>query len=316
MWNMLAKLLRHEHNHAFLIKHFGDAEVIKSWFDSTTAFHEQLHCGHGHCGGRRVCEMPNGEILAVCNDGTTSCPDLHISNNDRRLHTLSLKKIAGLIANSTNEISVSKDIQTINDNSSCIRVGHYIPRGTIRYPVFFGVDIHNGDLEGIINHVIGLDRSAVLLMPSIDNIGQPKINAIRAKGSALIGLQDLTNTDILIDTGKASEVFSSFHEGQEDPMPEVSCVLFPTPADAEWSNITILSSLMGIIRFMSLATLVTIGFLRFIISPRWAWQMAERLLLINNGIYWKALRMSEASSHGTTQKPLAYGSLPVVNGGE
>lgn len=37
MWNMLAKLPRHEHNHAFLIKHFGDAELVKSWFDSTTA---------------------------------------------------------------------------------------------------------------------------------------------------------------------------------------------------------------------------------------------------------------------------------------
>ncbi len=239
MWNMLAKLPRHEHNHAFLIKHFGDTEVVKSWFDSTTAFDEQLHCDHGHCGGRRVCEMPNGKVLAVCNDDTTSCPDLHISNNDRRLHTLSLKKIASLIADSTNEISVLKDIQTIDGTSSCIRVGLYIPRGTIRYPVFFGINIHDGDLEGIINHVIGLDGSAILLMPSIDNISQSKINAIRAKGSALIGLQDLANTDTLIDTTKALEEFSAFHEDQEDPMPEVSCVLFPTPADAEWSNITI-----------------------------------------------------------------------------
>ncbi len=72
-----------------------------------------------------------------------------------------------------------------------------MPRGTIRYPVFFGIDIHDGDLEGTVNHVIGLDGTAILLMPSIDNISQSKINAIRAKGSDLIGLQDLTNADML-----------------------------------------------------------------------------------------------------------------------
>jgi len=236
MWNMLAKLPRHEHNHAFLIKHFGDAELVKSWFDSTTAFDEQLHCDHGHCGGRRVCEMPNGKMLAVCNDDTTSCPDLHISNNDRRLHTLSLKKIAGLIADSTNELSVSKDIQTIDGTSSCIRVGHYMPHGTIRYPVFFGVDIHDGDLEGIISHVIGLDGSAILLMPSIDNISQSKINAIRAKGSDLIGLQNVQGENCLLDTEKALQSFNAFFEAIKDPDPEIECKKFSTPSGASWDK--------------------------------------------------------------------------------
>lgn len=239
MWKTLAKLPRHEHNHAFLVRHFGQTEIIKSLFDSTTVLDDNLHCENGCCCGRRICEMPNGKLLAVCNDDSSNCPELVISNNDRRIFSLNLKKIAALVAELTQNISVFKDVQTIDGTSSCIRVGHYIPRGTIRYPVFFGVDIHDGDLESIINHVIGLDGSAILMMPSIDNISQSKINAIRAKGSALISLQDLTNTDTLIDTAKALEAFSAFHEDQEDPMPEVSCVLFPTPADSEWSNITI-----------------------------------------------------------------------------
>ncbi|GFZ79915.1 hypothetical protein RLOatenuis_1330 [Rickettsiales bacterium] len=83
MWNTLAKLPRHEHNHTFLIRHFGNADIIKSWFDSRTSLDEHLHCDHGHCGGRRVCEMPDDKMMAVCNDDSSGCPGLQISNNDR-----------------------------------------------------------------------------------------------------------------------------------------------------------------------------------------------------------------------------------------
>ncbi len=34
MWKTLAKLPRHEHNHAFLVRHFGQTEIIKSLFES------------------------------------------------------------------------------------------------------------------------------------------------------------------------------------------------------------------------------------------------------------------------------------------
>ena len=238
MWNMLATLPRHEHNHAFLLRHFGNAEIIKSWFDSTTSLDDQLHCDHGHC-SRRVCKMPDGKLMALCNDNSFNCPDLPISNNDRRLHALNLKKIAGSIADLTREVSVFKDIQAVDGCTSTIRIGHYIPRGTIRYPVFFGIDTYDGDLEAIINHLLGLDGPAILFLPSVDQVGQAKINAIRATGSTLIGLQDLASEENLIKTQKASESLQAFHENQEDPMPDVDCVPFPTPAGAEWSHISI-----------------------------------------------------------------------------
>lgn len=236
MWKTLAKLPRHEHNQAFLVRHFGQTEIIKSLFDSTTVLDDNLHCENGCCGGRRICEMPNGKLLAVCNDDSSNCPDLVISNNDRRIFSLNLKKIASLIAQLTQDISVFKDVQTIDGTSSCIRVGHYVPRGTIRYPVFFGIDIHDGDLEGIINHVIGLDGSAILLMPSIDSISQSKINVIRAKGSDLIGLQNLQSENCLLDTEKALQSFNAFFEAIKDPDPEIECKKFSTPSGASWDK--------------------------------------------------------------------------------
>lgn len=212
IWKKLSKLPRHEHNQAFLIKHFGQEEIIDLMFDGTTVLDDKIHCENGCCSGRRICKMRNGKLLAVCNNNSSNCPDLVISNNYRRIFSLNLKKIASLIAQLTQDISVFKDVQTIDGTSSCIRVGHFVPRSTIRYPIFFGTDVHDGDLESIINHVIGLDGAAILLMPSIDNINPFKITAIRAKGYALIGLQDLASTDELIDTTKALEAFSAYDE--------------------------------------------------------------------------------------------------------
>lgn len=212
IWKKLSKLPRYEHNQAFLIKHFGQEEIINFMFDSTTVLADKIHCENGCWNGRRICKMPNGKLLARCNDNSSNCPDLEISNNYRRIFSLNLKKIASLIAQLTQDIFVFKDVRTIVDTPSCIRVGYFVPHSTIRYPIFFGIDVYDGDLERVINHVLCLDGSAILLMPSIDDISQSKIHAIRAKGYALIGLQDLASTDEFIDTTKALESFSAYDE--------------------------------------------------------------------------------------------------------
>ncbi|WP_375657234.1 hypothetical protein [Bartonella sp. CM120XJJH] len=237
MWKKLANLPRHEHNYAFLVRHFGETDIITSLFDRTTVLDDNLHCESGYCCGRRICKMPNGKLLAVCNDDSSNCPELEISDNDRRIFSLNLKKIASLIANLTKNISIFKqDVQTIEGSSSCIRVGYYIPRGTIRYPVFFGIDIYDGDLESIINHVIGLDESAILLLPSIDNIGQARINSIRAKGSDLIGLQNLQGENCLLDAEKTLQSFNSFFANIKDPDPKIECKKFSSPSSASWDK--------------------------------------------------------------------------------
>lgn len=78
-----------------------------------------------------------------------------------------------------------------------------------------------------------------MLLPSIEDVPQAKQNAVKGKGSVLIGLQDLQADDSLIDATKAKEAFQDFYDAQQDPMPEISCELFPTPPGAEWKNITI-----------------------------------------------------------------------------
>ena len=69
-------------------------------------------------------------------------------------------------------------------------------------------------------------------------VQQAKINAIKAKGSSLIGLQHLQNDDCILDTTKASEELWSLFEATKDPDPEIECKQFPVPSGATWENFT------------------------------------------------------------------------------
>ncbi len=241
MWKKLSNLPRHEHNHAFLLKHFGCADIVRSWFDSTSNFDTQFHCDHpgsGYC-SRRICKLLSGKLLAVCNDDEAGCADLQVTKSDIRLHSLNLSKIAGVIAELTKDAFIYADVQTIGETISCIRIGHYMPRGTIRYPVFLGVAIYDGDTDSVISYLLSCDKPAIMLLPSIEDVPQAKINAIKSKGSALLGLQTMQGDDSLIDAGKIADALTAFHESLDDPMPDVSCELFPTPPKADWSNISI-----------------------------------------------------------------------------
>ena len=241
MWKMLSNLPRHEHNHAFLLKHFGCADTVHTWFDSTSNFDTQFHCNHpggGYC-SRRICELPNGKLVAVCNDDMASCADLPVTKSDIRLHTLNLQKIAGVIAELTKDAFIYADVQATGETVNCIRIGYYMPRGTIRFPVLLGMATYDGDLDAVINYLLSREEPAIMMLPSIENVPQAKINAIKCKGSVLLGLQNLQSDDSLIELNKAIQVLQEFYKIQDEPYPKIKCDLFPTVPNADWKNIVI-----------------------------------------------------------------------------
>ncbi len=237
MWKKLSNLPRHEHNYAFLLKHFGCADTVRSWFDSTSNFDTQFNCDHpggGYC-SRRICKLPSGKLLAVCNDDEAGCTDLPVTKSYIRLHSLNLSKIAGVIAELTKDAFIYADVQAIGETLSCIRIGHYMPRGTIRYPVFLGVAIYDGDTDSVISYLLSRDKPAIMLLPSIEDVPQAKINAIKSKGSALLGLQ-IMQGDGLIDSEKVTEALKEFFEAHKDPDPKVKCKQFNAPSGATWEK--------------------------------------------------------------------------------
>lgn len=55
---------------------------------------------------------------------------------------------------------------------------------------------------------------------------------LRAKGSDLIGLQNLQGENCLLDTEKASQSFNAFFEAIKDPNPEIKYKKFSSPSGA------------------------------------------------------------------------------------
>lgn len=140
------------------------------------------------------------------------------------------------IAELAADASIYADVQVTGEIVSCIRIGHYMPRGTIRFPVFFGMATYDGDIDAVINYLLSRDEPAIMLLPSIEDVPQAKLNAVKSKGSGLIGLQDLQADSILIDIAKVDEAFKAFFEVQKDPDPKINCKIFPTPPGATWGK--------------------------------------------------------------------------------
>ena len=75
-----------------------------------------------------------------------------------------------------------------------------------------------------------------MLLPSIEDVRQAKLNAVKSKDSVLIGLQGLQAESSLIDIAKVDKAFKLFFDAQKDLDPKINCKIFPTPPRATWGK--------------------------------------------------------------------------------
>lgn len=239
MWKQLELLPRPDHTQAFLRRHFkGNDGFIASCFDRTSDFNSSFPYSCKLCGEctRRVVDLSDDQSIAICCDELVQCDDITIEKEETRVFVLSIRKTASFLAGDLEDANVIADTKIIDDVTRLIRVGFYMPRGTIRIPLFLGIPIFDGELDADINYLLGGDVPAILLLPSIENVPQAKLNAVKNKNSTIISLQDLQGDDGLIDAAIVIKAFKAFFDAQSDPDPEINCKLFPTPAGAAWEK--------------------------------------------------------------------------------
>ncbi len=132
-----------------------------------------------------------------------------------------------------------KSATTLKDKSCCVQAGFYVPRGTVKCPVYVGVAINDGELDAIINYLLTHQTPAILLLPSLDGVSQNVRQAIHRKGKAIIALENLQQDDRLIHPQKAINALQSIPVEQNNLKTLAHCNLFPTPSGASWRNMTI-----------------------------------------------------------------------------
>lgn len=241
MWKRLENLPRHEHTHAFLRQHFnGNADFIAGCFDRTSEFSEAYPCPDSGSNGclRQIVKLPDGKLVAVCDDGHGS-DVVEIQPEDIRVYSLNPRKLAVRLAESFADANVLKDEEIIDQHCNLVRVGYFTPRGTIRFPVFLHLPIYGGDRDKAINKLLHMDRSFILLLPTIDGIAPELQNLLTKKHSAVIAMEQISSSSGVTDAAAALKCFQEFYDLQPDENPEITCEKFPTPPDAQWPDIIV-----------------------------------------------------------------------------
>lgn len=242
MWKQLERLPRPDHTQAFLKRHFnGNEKLVAACFDRTSEFSQSYPYSCKLCGEctRRVVELPDGQLVAICSDDVPQCDDITIEKEETRVFVFSARKAAAYIAGQTAPANVFPDIKVIDGFNHLIRVGFYIPRGTIKFPVYFHMPFADGDYTSALNQLLLLEKSFVMLLPTKDGLSIEQSVALKNANSLILGLEEISDTAGQLVSSSTTDALRAFYDAQPDPNPEIQCVLFQTPSGAEWKDVTI-----------------------------------------------------------------------------
>ena len=215
--------------------------MIAACFDRTSEFSQSYPYSCKLCGEctRRVVVLPDGQFVAVCSDDTPRCEDVAVEKEETRVFVFSARKTAAHIAGQMAPANVFSEIKLIDDFNHLIRVGFYIPRGTIKFPVYFHMPFADGDYALALNQLLLLEKPFIMLLPTKDGLSIEQSVALKNANSLILGLEEISDMAGQLAPSSTSAVLHAFYEAQPDTNPEIPCVLFQTSAGAEWKDITI-----------------------------------------------------------------------------
>lgn len=241
MWKKLENLPRHENAHAFLKQHFDDnTSFITDCFDRTTEFSSAYPCtspGGDGC-PRRACKLPDGKWVAVCGDSPERCDEVNIEREDTRVYQLNLKRLGSLLAERLQSFGVNVDVQVIDPLIQLVRVGYYVPRGTVRFPVFFHLPLNDGDLPKTLNALSQTADAFILMLPTLELLRSEQATGLRSQKSLAVGVDGLDGTNGF-DATKTAAALSDFISLQPDFQTAGSVngdYVYPTPPNATWEK--------------------------------------------------------------------------------
>jgi hypothetical protein len=301
MWKNLELLPQPESNKAFILEHFlKDSNFVGKCFDPTKEFSNSFPCAGG-CGCiKRVAELPDKSLVAVCGESPSMCEDVPIEREDTRILSFNLRKTAGFITEALATPHIVKDIQAVPTCAGMVRVGFYTPRGTIKFPVYLHVAFENGERQHALNSLILTKEPFILLLPTQDGLAVGETNALKTANSMIIGLDRYSDERGILKPADMLAVLTGFYKIQPDPDPEVDCQLFDTPPGAEWKDITIKFTDGHTVRITCKS--VT-GVLR--LFPDGDERLPARPPRISNGICFRGLPKSGGNSPGRIRAPIA-----------
>lgn len=241
MWKKLESLPKHENAYAFLKQHFDEnTSFIGDCFDRTTEFSSAYPCASPSGDGcpRRACKLPDGKWVAVCGDSPERCEEVNIEREDTRVHQLNIKRLGSLLADRLQSFGVSTEVQVVDSVIPLVRVGYFIPRGTIKFPVFFHLPLNDGDIPKTLNVLSQTHHAFILMLPTLDAIRTEQMTWLRSQKSIAVGVNELESVNGF-DAVKTEAAFNDFISLQPELQQLEQRDKFDTPAGTQWKDISI-----------------------------------------------------------------------------
>ncbi|NLY01556.1 MAG: hypothetical protein GXY83_36155 [Rhodopirellula sp.] len=216
-----------------------DHDTLRSFLrpnGSLAASYPCRQCGCAH----EVVVHGEDDIVAACRC-ESQCPNIALTRSDIILYEVNRSALGKAVASA---LGITVDEAPVDGLHQTARIGFYSPFAGYRFPVLLTLQYEPDDMRMTVERLAAtVDAAFILLAPTAQLLSPATEDLLRRKSAMFISLADALDAD---EVGKFEALprceellaeFRSRHVPQADATS--TAVFFPTPADAEWKDVTI-----------------------------------------------------------------------------
>jgi len=181
-----------------------------------------------------------GEYLAVCPDG---CDTVTLAKTEIVIHKLDVPALCREIAEAL--VIEAATPETLPHAARAMHIGEYVPYSGLRFPACLAVTGEPEDMRRVVDALLAKGGAFILLAPTRPALTQSCADSLRQTKSCFLALAEVLGLDargrLALSDGHTAEALLADFRAANTPKPEEQdgMVFFPTPAGAQWGDVTI-----------------------------------------------------------------------------
>lgn len=189
---------------------------------------------------RGIVDHGNGKIVAVCGDQPKRCDRLILTKQDIAVHELDTRKLCTAISA---VFGVDPAFEEIAGFQQTYRIGDYHPLAGKRFPLFLSIPTDSASLRDAATRLCATAATAFILVVPTARFSDLAVTDLLGKRQARLAmLVDVFEDDgggNLVATEAANSLLAEFREDVVPTQGGPTVERFPTPSDAQWSDVAI-----------------------------------------------------------------------------
>lgn len=170
------------------------AELERAQILSYVRQADAVSCPHPGGGGcpRRVVELEDGRLQAICGNDPPECADLDLTTRDIEVLTLEPERLCAALRS---PLSVGGKVEPVADMRGTYRAGSFVPQPGVKRPIYFVSRCADRDYAEAFDALLGRAGadSFAILVPTDRFTGSDVTRQMATFGIPIVALQGLIN---------------------------------------------------------------------------------------------------------------------------